>query len=105
MFREFGLPVPVEAQDRTHVYHLYILRFAQRDQVQRVLKEKGISSAVYYPQPLHLADPCRELGYSVDQFPVAEAASRELLAVPIFPGMSNSQVEEIIDAVVNVYSL
>lgn len=95
----FGLVTPVEAKNRTHVYHLYMVRFNQRDMVQGKLKEKGIASAVYYPQPLHLAAPCRKLGYEQGQFPVSEQASRELLALPIYPDLTNVQIEEICEAI------
>lgn len=91
------LPVglPVEAPDRTHIYHLYVISFSQRDELQQQLREAGIASEVYYPQPLHLAEPCRGLGYRPDQFPVAERSSKELLALPIYPEMGPSHLDEI----------
>ncbi len=95
----FGLRVPVEAPDRTHVYHLYMVAFEQRDEVQRRLKEAGIASEVYYPQPMHLAEPCLALGNHEGQFPVAESASRKLLALPLYPDLTNEQVEEICSVV------
>jgi dTDP-4-amino-4,6-dideoxygalactose transaminase len=94
-----GLRPPVEAPDRTHVYHLYMVPFRQRDQVQQALKEAGIASEVYYPQPLHLATPCRALGYSEGQFPISEQASRTLLALPLYPELTNAQIEEILSSV------
>jgi dTDP-4-amino-4,6-dideoxygalactose transaminase len=94
-----GLRVPVEAPDRTHVYHLYMVAFDERDEVQQKLKEAGIASAVYYPQPLHLAEPCREFGTHEGQFPVSEGCSRTLLALPVYPELTGAQIEEVLGAV------
>jgi dTDP-4-amino-4,6-dideoxygalactose transaminase len=97
-----GFKYPAEAPDRTHVYHLYMVAFEDRAEVQIKLKEAGIATEVYYPQPLHLAAPCRSLGYREGEFPVSVKASRELLALPLYPELTNSQVEEICAEVVKV---
>lgn len=96
---ELGLRVPVEAPDRTHVYHLYMVAFEERDAVQKYLKEAGIASAIYYPQPLHLAEPCRKLGYQAGHFPVAEQASTELLALPLYPELEKTQQDYVIETI------
>jgi dTDP-4-amino-4,6-dideoxygalactose transaminase len=93
--QEIGLSGPQEAAGRKHVYHLYMVHFEQRDRVQQSLKSAGIASEVYYPQPLHLASPCRALGYREGQFPVSEAVSRHLLALPLFSELTGEQVDEI----------
>lgn len=94
-----GLRVPVEAPDRTHVYHLYMVAFDERDAVQQRLKDAGIASEVYYPQPLHLAEPCRALGTREGQFPVSEGCSRSLLALPVYPELTSAQMEEVLAVV------
>jgi dTDP-4-amino-4,6-dideoxygalactose transaminase len=94
-----GLRTPVEAPGRTHVYHLYMVAFEERDAVQQGLKEAGIASEVYYPQPLHLAAPCRALGTREGQFPVSEKCSRTLLALPIYPELTGAQMEEMLATV------
>jgi dTDP-4-amino-4,6-dideoxygalactose transaminase len=94
-----GLRVPVEAPGRTHVYHLYMVAFEERDWVQQQLKEAGIASEVYYPQPLHLAAPCRALGTYEGQFPVSEGCSRKLLALPVYPELTGTQMEEVLATV------
>lgn len=91
-----GLQVPVEAPDRTHVYHLYMVAFEERNDVQRQLKEAGIACEVYYPQPLHLAAPCHALGTSEGQFPVSEKCSRTLLALPVYPELTGTQIEKVL---------
>ncbi|MBN1453388.1 MAG: DegT/DnrJ/EryC1/StrS family aminotransferase [Anaerolineales bacterium] len=93
------LRVPVEAPGRTHVYHLYMAAFEERDGVQQGLKEAGIASEVYYPQPLHLAAPCRALGTSEGQFPVSEKCSRTLLALPVYPELTGAQMEKVLATV------
>jgi len=97
-----GIPnikTPCEASNRKHVYHLYILQIPNRDQVQEQLKEAGIGTSIYYPQPLHLAEPCRELGYAVGDFPVTEKARRETLAIPVYPEMTADQIDLILGIV------
>jgi dTDP-4-amino-4,6-dideoxygalactose transaminase len=96
---ETGLQVPLEAQDRSHVYHLYILRSASRAEFQQQLKERGVASEVYYPQPLHLAAPCRKPGWAEQTLPAAEQASSETVAIPLYPEMTPEQIEAVVVAV------
>jgi dTDP-4-amino-4,6-dideoxygalactose transaminase len=96
---ELGLRVPIEAPDRTHVYHLYMVPFEEREVVQQKLKDAGIASAVYYPQPLHLAEPSRKFGTGEGQCPVSEQCSKSLLALPVYPDMTTIQIEEVLAAV------
>jgi dTDP-4-amino-4,6-dideoxygalactose transaminase len=96
---ELGLQVPIEAPDRTHVYHLYMVPFEEREVVQQKLKEAGIASAIYYPQPLHLAEPSRKFGTGEGQCPVSEQCSKTLLALPVYPDMAATQIEEVLAAV------
>jgi dTDP-4-amino-4,6-dideoxygalactose transaminase len=97
--------LPIEAPGCRHVYHLYVLRVANRDQVQASLKMLGIASEVYYPQPLHLTQPCRSLGHHSGDFPVAEQASRETLAIPLYPELDAARQEQVISALQNLSAL
>lgn len=94
-----GVVTPVEREWAKHVYHLYIIRFAKRDELQAFLKQKGIASEVYYPLPPHLSVPCRKFGYKEGDFPYAELAARETLALPLYPELTLSQQDEVIAAV------
>ncbi|HMB24727.1 MAG TPA: DegT/DnrJ/EryC1/StrS family aminotransferase, partial [Anaerolineales bacterium] len=94
-----GVTVPVECGWGTHVYHLYIIRSKQRPELQAFLKEKGIASEVYYPLPPHLSTPCRKFGYKDGDFPHAERASRETLALPLYPELTSEQQDHVIAAV------
>jgi dTDP-4-amino-4,6-dideoxygalactose transaminase len=91
--------VPVERPWGKHVYHLYILRTTRRDELQAFLKGKGIASEVYYPLPPHLSVPCRNFGYKEGDFPQAELAARETLALPLYPELTLAQQDEVIAAV------
>lgn len=97
-----GIVTPQEDQPARRVYHLYTVRFAERDRVQSELKNLGVASDVYYPQPPHLADPCRPFGYRPGDFPVAEQASRETLSIPLYPEMTDKQVSLVLEAVQKV---
>jgi len=94
-----GVVVPVECEWGRHVYHLYIIRSDRRDELQAFLKQRGIASEVYYPVPPHLSIPCRKLGYKEGDYPLAEQASRETLALPLYPELTTEQQDEIIAAV------
>jgi dTDP-4-amino-4,6-dideoxygalactose transaminase len=91
--------VPVERAWGKHVYHLYILRTPQRDGLQAFLKDRGIASEVYYPLPPHLSIPCRKFGYKEGDFPHAELASQQTLALPLYPELSPARQDEVIAAV------
>ena len=95
---EMGIQTPVVAPGRTHVFHLYIIRAPRREAFQQRLKELEVASEVYYPQPLHLAAPCRALGWREGSLPVSEAASHETLALPLYPELTEEQVETIFRA-------
>jgi dTDP-4-amino-4,6-dideoxygalactose transaminase len=94
-----GIIIPQEDPYARHVYHLYTVRFADRDRVQSELKNAGITSDVYYPRPPHLADPCRPFGYQPGDFPVAEQASREALSIPLYPEMSEEQIHFVLESI------
>lgn len=94
-----GVTIPRECDWSTHVYHLYIIRSERRSELQAFLKESGIASEVYYPLPPHLSTPCRKFGYQEGDFPHAEQASRETLALPLYPELTVQQQDEVIAAV------
>ncbi len=93
-----GVVVPVEREWAKSVYHLYIIRSAKRDELQAFLKQNGIASEVYYPLPPHLAVPCRKFGYKEGDFPHAELAARETLALPLYPELTIEQQDQVITA-------
>ncbi len=88
-----GVTLPTIQPGRTHVFHQYTLRVPARDAVQAELKQAGIESAVHYPIPLHLQPMYSSLGYTRGQLPVAEKAAAEVLSLPIYPELTDAQIE------------
>lgn len=86
---------PVERAGSTHVHHLYVVAVTQRSATERALKERGIATAVYYPRPLHATKLFRAAADG-RAFPVSDALSQELLAIPLYPEMSDEQQETVI---------
>ncbi|MCX8229641.1 MAG: DegT/DnrJ/EryC1/StrS family aminotransferase [Planctomycetota bacterium] len=78
-----------------HVWHQYVIQVANRDALQKHLRKNEIGCAVYYPLPLHLQPCFANLGGAVGDFPHAEKAATEVLALPIYPGVTADQREEV----------
>jgi dTDP-4-amino-4,6-dideoxygalactose transaminase len=87
--------LPVEAPGRRHVYHQYVVRVHDRDAVRKRLTERGVATSVFYPIPLHLQDCFQVLGGREGDFPQAEKAAREVLALPMFPELTDAEVERV----------
>ncbi len=100
-----GLPVttPHESSDAYHVYHQYTIRAPQRDALAAYLKERGIGTMVYYPVPLHLQGLYASLGYGEGSLSVSEAASREVLSLPMYPEMTEEQQMMVAEAIREFY--
>jgi dTDP-4-amino-4,6-dideoxygalactose transaminase len=90
---------PVEATHAQHVYHVYAIRLQERDEIRRHLQEKGVGCAVHYPIPIHLQEACRDLGYKEGAFPIAEYLADEFLSLPMFPELSEEQIEYVVSCV------
>lgn len=90
---------PSERVGFKHVFNLYTIMSEKRDEIQRALRERGISSVVYYPLPLHLQRALSFLGYRKGDFPMAEKASKEVLSLPIYPELEDSTIERIADVI------
>ena len=90
-----GLNIPEVPSKSKHVFNQYTLRVTDnyRDDLEKFLAKQGISTAIYYPLPLHLQACFSYLGYSKGSFPNAELASREVLSIPIYPEMRKDELE------------
>jgi dTDP-4-amino-4,6-dideoxygalactose transaminase len=96
-----GLPVevPVTAGGNRHVFHVYAVLCDRRDALQQHLNDRGVSTIIYYPLPLHLQKVYADLGYREGDFPVAEATAKRILPLPIYPELMDEQVDYVVGAV------
>ncbi|NOZ64830.1 MAG: DegT/DnrJ/EryC1/StrS family aminotransferase [Caldiserica bacterium] len=81
------------------VYHLYVIRTSERDELKNFLQEKGVGTGLHYPLPLHLQDSLRYLGYQEGAFPVSERTAREIISLPLYPEMEEVEVKYVIDSI------
>jgi dTDP-4-amino-4,6-dideoxygalactose transaminase len=90
---------PGEAANVEHIYHLYVIETGRRDAVQKALKSRQIDTGIHYPVPAHLQEACAPLGYKSGQFPATEAAAARVLSLPMYPELTDQQIEYVADAV------
>lgn len=92
------LLLPTVADGATHVYHLYVVRTAHRDELQQHLTEQGIGTLIHYPVPPHLQQAYKHMGLA-GAFPIAEEIANTALSLPMWPGMTEVHVAEVATAV------
>ncbi|MBW8350282.1 DegT/DnrJ/EryC1/StrS family aminotransferase [Bacillus sp. IITD106] len=95
---------PVEMKENFHVYHQYTIRVNRRNDFQAYLKENGVATMVYYPQPLHLQPVFKDLGYNEGDFPESEKATKEAVSLPIFPEIKIEQQEYVVNIMKGFFS-
>jgi perosamine synthetase len=101
-----GLIPPYIGANRNHVFHQYTIRVApeykcSREEFQKKLIEKGVSTIIYYPTPIHLQPVYKNLGYT-DVLPVTETAARQVISLPVHPGLSDADLKTITDAILSI---
>ena len=97
------LILPEEKPWAYHVYHLFVVRSKQREALQEYLTARGISTLIHYPTPIHFQEVYRHLGYKTGAFPVAEHLSKEILSLPMYPGLREDEVLYVCEAVKAFY--
>ena len=93
-----GLPLelPVTASGNNHVFHVYAFQTDRRDELQQFLADRGVPTLIYYPRPLHLQTVYADLDLREGDFPVAEAVSRRILPMPMYPELTDEQVDYVV---------
>jgi dTDP-4-amino-4,6-dideoxygalactose transaminase len=97
LLKDSGVVMPVATPGMRHVYHLYVVRVPDRDDVQAALKAAGIATGVHYPIALPSLAAYRYLGHRQEDFPVANRYAGEILSLPMFPEMTDDQVAYVCD--------
>jgi len=91
-----GLTLPVEPADVEHVFHLYVLRTPLRDALREYQAQNGVNTGIHYHRGVHLQQAYASLGYKGGSCPNAEAATREILSLPLFPQLSLPEVDHVV---------
>ena len=93
-----GLPVelPVTAPGNSHIYHVYAILSDRRDELHQFLADRGAPVLIYYPRPLHLQKVYEDLGHREGDFPVSESLSRRILPLPMYPELTDEQVDYVV---------
>jgi dTDP-4-amino-4,6-dideoxygalactose transaminase len=94
---------PVAANGVHHVYHQYVIRAPKRDMLRDHLGKNGVGCNIFYPRSLHLQECFADLGYKKGQFPVSEKACEEVLALPVFPELTDDQIARVADTILAFY--
>ncbi len=102
-----GLPIvtPSVLDDVEHIYHLYVVRLENREQLQEALQDAGVATGLHYPVPIHLQPAYQELGYKRGDFPITEAYAETILSLPIFPELDDQKVAYVVDLIQGYFAL
>lgn len=93
--------LPVIAEERSHVWHIFALRTDNRNEFEKYLNKKGVGTTIHYPIPIHLQEAYKDLGIVAGELPIAEEISNTEISIPMYYGMTDEQIDYVIDAVNN----
>jgi dTDP-4-amino-4,6-dideoxygalactose transaminase len=98
-----NIVVPYVSSQVKHVYHAYAIRAKNRDEIFKELKKNNVGVMVYYPMPLHMQKAYKYLGYHRNDFPVAQRLAKEIISLPMFPHLKESQIKYIVMLIKNTF--
>ena len=93
------IELPKTRENCTHIWHQFVIRTKQRDELQEYLKKNGISTIIHYPVPPHLQEAYSYLGYKIGDFPITEQYANEVLSIPLYNGMTEAEQTYVIDII------
>lgn len=97
--------IPDVQNDFMHVYHLYVIKCSQRDELQHFLSKEGVDTGLHYPIPLHLQTAYSRLGYKNGDFPISEKLSKEILSLPMYPNLKYEDLQFVVDRINDFYNM
>lgn len=95
--------VPEDQDYEEPIYHNFVIQLEKRDELSRYLEQKGIGSRVHYPIPIHMQACAAELGYKKGDFPVTERLAKRILSLPIYPELTDAEVEYVVKSAIEFY--
>jgi dTDP-4-amino-4,6-dideoxygalactose transaminase len=102
---ETGLVLPTEVAGNRHVYHIYPVLTPQRTELMEALNAKGVQTGIHYPIPVHLLPAYADLNYNAGEFPVSERVAEQEVSLPMFPELTASQIETVMQAAIEFCSI
>jgi len=102
-----GLKLPTTHPDTDHIYHLYVVQTkdeTERDALMKQLQDNDIGVAIHYPIPPHLQPGYTNLGYKLGDFPRAESYAKRIISLPIFPEITDEQIDHVVENIKNFYA-
>ncbi len=97
--------LPLQPDWARSVYHLYVVRVQNRDDIQKYLTSQGIGTGIHYPIPLHLQKAYQEFGYRTGDYPVTERVAAEIVSLPMFPELDAKQQSRVVQSVLEAVSV
>lgn len=95
--------VPVEENHEKHVYQTYVIRSENRDELKEFLNSNGVEAIIHYPVPIHLQPAAKYLNYKEGDFPVVETLAKEILSLPLYPGMPQEYQDRVVSLILKFF--
>ena len=101
--KDTAVVLPEEEPWAYHVYHLFVVRAPERDRLMKHLASKDISALIHYPTPIHLQEAYSSLGYGKGSFPNAETVAGEIISLPLYPSLTEAEVNYVCQCIREFY--